>query len=214
MKKSREQINAESKQTVENVVAWYKADKGKKFFKRRWFITVVALLIAKGVFFGGSDTKEAVVPKVQTVAVAKPVVKPAPKPVVLTPAQKEENRKKAIVKAKADAVAKAKEDAELAVWQAEQAKATAKAEYQTWVDSQFSGWDGSHIDLVKLVKQNLNDDKSFKHEKTTYTDNGKGTLVIHMTYRATNGFGATILQNVTATADRSTNMIKITSTND
>jgi len=64
-----------------------------------------------------------------------------------------------------------------------------------------------------LVKENLNDDTSFKHVETTYTD--KGTyLIVYMTYRATNGFGAVILQNVTAKADYKTNQIIITSTND
>lgn len=88
-----------------------------------------------------------------------------------------------------------------------------QAEYKEWVDAQFSPWDGSHTYLVDLVKENLNDDKSFKHVKTTYAD--KGTyLIIKMTYRAANAFGGIILQNVTAKADYKTNQITITSQND
>ena len=93
------------------------------------------------------------------------------------------------------------------------AKIAKKAAYKAWVDAQFSVWDGSHTGLVDLVKENLNDDKSFKHVKTTYSD--KGTyLIVHMTYRAANAFGGIILQNVTAKADYKTNTISVTSQND
>lgn len=189
MKKTKEQINAESKETVDKVVAWFGADKGKKFFMRRWFSTLLFILLVKGIFFGGTDAK---VPPVAKVAVVQPVVKA----VVLTPAQIAENKKKAVAKAKAEAVAKE------------------KADYKLWVDLQFSPWDGSHMTLVKLIKENLNDNKSFKHVKTTYTDNGKGMLTIHMTYRASNAYGGIILQNVTATSDRATSMVRTTSFND
>ncbi|MFT5871802.1 MAG: hypothetical protein ACI8WT_000723 [Clostridium sp.] len=109
---------------------------------------------------------------------------------------------KAIVDKKA-AAAKAVADAQIAK----------KAAYQTWVDAQFSVWDGSHTYLVDLIKKNLNDDKSFKHVETTYKDMGT-YLIVKMTYRASNAFGATILQNVTAKADYKTNEITVTSQND
>lgn len=109
---------------------------------------------------------------------------------------------KAIVDKKA-AVAKAIVDAQIAK----------KTAYKAWVDAQFSSWDGSHTYLVDLVKENLNDNKSFKHVKTTYSD--KGTyLIVKMTYRASNAFGGIILQNVTAKADYKTNIITIISQND
>ena len=206
MKKTREQRNAESKETVDKVVAWYKADKGKKFYKRRWFLTLGAVIIAKNIFFGGTDAK---VPPVTKVAVVQPVVKA----VVLTPAQIAVNKQKAVAKAKADAVAKTK-----AVAKAKADAITAKrladiADYKLWVDSQFSPWDGSHMDLVKLIKEHLNDPKSFEHVKTTYIDKGYG-LEIHMTYRAKNAYGGLILQNVTAIADKAKNEIRTISSND
>ena len=40
--------------------------------------------------------------------------------------------------------------------------------YNSWVDNQFSIWDGSHKELTKLIKKSLNDEKSYKHIKTTY----------------------------------------------
>lgn len=89
----------------------------------------------------------------------------------------------------------------------------AAAEYLTWIDNQFSAWDGSNIHLVKLVKENLNDPKSFEHVETVYWD--KGTYIkIKMTYRANNAFGGLILQNVTAKADYKSQYISIISQND
>lgn len=133
----------------------------------------------------------------------------------------------AINKAKADKViadkkiadkkiadAKAIQDKKIADAKAIQDKKDAPAKaYKAWVDAQFSVWNGSHTGLVGLIKSNLNDDKSFEHVKTTYTD--KGTyLIVKMVYRAKNGFGATILQNVTAKSDYKTNTITVTSQND
>ena len=94
-----------------------------------------------------------------------------------------------------------------------QQKIAKQVAYKSWVEGQFSLWDGSNTYLVDLIKKNLNDDKSFKHVETTYSD--KGTyLIVKMTYRASNAFGATILQNVTAKADYKTNTITVTSQND
>ena len=122
----------------------------------------------------------------------------------------------AINKAKADKVIADKviADKKIADAKAIQDKKDAPAKaYKAWVDAQFSVWNGSHTGLVGLIKSNLNDDKSFEHVETTYTD--KGTyLIVYMTYRAKNGFGAVILQNVTAKADYKTNIITITSQND
>ncbi|MGE4273300.1 MAG: cell envelope integrity protein TolA [Desulfitobacterium sp.] len=96
-----------------------------------------------------------------------------------------------------------------------EAKAIAdkQAAYQKWVEDQFSAWDGSHIYLVDLLKENLNDPKSFEHVETVYQDNGDH-LIVKMTYRAKNAFGGLILQNVTARSDYATNMISIISQND
>ena len=118
-----------------------------------------------------------------------------------------------IEKAKAIAKSKALQDKKIVAEKAvENAAIAKKAEYQAWITGQFSAWDGSDTYLVKLVKENLNDDSSFKHVKTTYID--KGTyIIVYMEYRAKNGFGAYILQNVTAKADYKTNTIKIISQN-
>lgn len=121
----------------------------------------------------------------------------------------EEIKKEAEAKAKADAEAKAKADAKAI----EDAKIAKQNAYKTWVEGQFSAWDGSHRALVDLIKENLNDKKSFEHEKTTYIDKGD-YLIIKMVYRAKNAFGGVILQNVTAKSDYKTNTLSIISVND
>lgn len=93
------------------------------------------------------------------------------------------------------------------------AKVKKAADYKAWVDGQFDPWDGSNTYLVNLIKENMNDPGSFKHDKTVYWDM-KTYLIVKMTYRGKNAFGALILQNVTARSDYKTNTIKITSQND
>lgn len=95
----------------------------------------------------------------------------------------------------------------------EAAKVKAAEEYQEWIERQFSFWDGSNRHLVKLVKENLHDPKSFEHVETVYWDNGDH-LIVKMTYRANNAFGGLILQNVTAKSDYATQTITIISQND
>ena len=84
----------------------------------------------------------------------------------------------------------------------------AKIDYKEWIDSQFSAWDGSHVKLVELVKENMNDPKSFEHVETKYIDNGD-SLTIFMKFRGTNAFGGKILNTVTGHADYKANNIKI-----
>lgn len=40
--------------------------------------------------------------------------------------------------------------------------------YNKWLNSQFSLWDGAHTELEKLIVKNLNDEKSYDHIETTY----------------------------------------------
>lgn len=128
--------------------------------------------------------------------------------------RKAAEEKAAAEKAAAEKVeAETKAAAEKAEAEAKAATEKAAADYKAWIDNQFSAWDGSHTALVKLVKENLNDPKSFDHENTVYSDNGN-YLTVKMTYRANNAFGALILQNITAKADYETNTISIISQND
>lgn len=103
-------------------------------------------------------------------------------------------------------------DTEKAAIKADYERLSAQKKYQAWIKSQFSVWDGANTHLVDLLKKNLNDPKSFDHEETTYKDMGDH-LIIKMTYRAKNAFGALILQNVTAKADYKAQTIEIISQN-
>lgn len=45
-----------------------------------------------------------------------------------------------------------------------------KEKRKKWIESQFSSWDKKHIALSELIKDNLNDSKSFKHIETSWID--------------------------------------------
>lgn len=42
--------------------------------------------------------------------------------------------------------------------------------HNIWIREQFSAWDGSHWELTKLIKAQLNDEKSYDHISTTYRE--------------------------------------------
>lgn len=71
----------------------------------------------------------------------------------------------------------------------------------------FSAWDGSHYGLVKAIKDKLHDANSFEHVETKFWDKGDHYVVI-MKYRATNGFGAKVLNSAKAECDKSGNFIR------
>lgn len=88
------------------------------------------------------------------------------------------------------------------------AENNAKFERKEKILRQFSTWDGSHSALKRLVKDNMNDPGSFNHVETTYSDKGSYILV-QMKYRGKNGFGAKVLEMVTAKVDIEGNIISI-----
>jgi hypothetical protein len=93
--------------------------------------------------------------------------------------------------------------------------------HDEWVISQFRLWDGSHSRLVKFVKENMNDPKSFEHVETTYLvistqeqldliGKGKiGDLYVHMKFRGANAFGGTILSEVEAIVEYENNTLTV-----
>lgn len=66
----------------------------------------------------------------------------------------------------------------------------------------LSSWDGSHSELVRIVKKSMNDPKSFEHDETRYKITGDYAIVI-MSFRGKNAFGGTVLNSVTAKVDLS-----------
>jgi len=61
----------------------------------------------------------------------------------------------------------------------------------------FSGWDGSHIELTKLIKEGMKNPDSYDHVETKYSDKGNHLIVITQ-YRGTNSFGAVVTESVIA----------------
>lgn len=68
----------------------------------------------------------------------------------------------------------------------------------------LSGWDGSHEDLVAQVKKGLREPQSFEHVSTKVTGiKPDGTHGLIMQYRARNGLGGTVIENVAASYESS-----------
>lgn len=108
-----------------------------------------------------------------------------------------------------------------------QGKLNKKEMHDDWVNSQFSIWDGAHKTLEKLIKKQLNDEKSYKHIETTYIsiDNEEqkdevnsilekagcsqrvelDDLFIITEFSAKNYFNATVKQTAYGIVDYSTN---------
>ena len=78
------------------------------------------------------------------------------------------------------------------------------------INSQFSEWDESHPALSRLIKDNLNDPDSYEHAETLFRDDEDYIFVITK-YRAKNGFGAKVLNTVSAKVDFEGNVVEIVS---
>lgn len=72
-----------------------------------------------------------------------------------------------------------------------------KKRIQKFEEKCLSSWDGSHRELVKLIKQNMNNPKSFEHVETRYGVTGDYSWII-MVYRGTNAFGAIVTNRIKA----------------
>ncbi len=83
-----------------------------------------------------------------------------------------------------------------------------KAERRNKIMRQFSQWDGSHSKVEKYVKSSMNNPNSFDHVRTTYSDKGSYILV-NMTFRGKNAFGAKVISSVTAKVDEDGNILSI-----
>lgn len=91
---------------------------------------------------------------------------------------------------------------------AKENKMRAAAERAELVEKQFSAWDGSHINLEKVIKAGMNDPDSYKHVKTTYTDLGEN-LIVRTTFRGKNAFGGVVTNTIMASVDVNGNVIKL-----
>lgn len=71
-------------------------------------------------------------------------------------------------------------------------------------------WDGAHRGLTAVIKESMNDPKSYEHVKTEYSDNGDH-LIVETTFRGKNAFGGTVVSSVTAKTDLQGNVIEVIS---
>lgn len=78
------------------------------------------------------------------------------------------------------------------------------------IESQFSSWDGSHKNLTKYIKKQMNDPKSYDHAETVYRK-ANDYLIVTTTFRGTNAFGGVVKNSVTAKVDMKGNLIEIIS---
>ncbi|MBD3675152.1 MAG: hypothetical protein HUJ26_16670 [Planctomycetaceae bacterium] len=76
------------------------------------------------------------------------------------------------------------------------------------IEDSFSTYDGSHRELVKMIKDRMNDPDSFEHVETKYWDKGDH-LLIYMKFRGRNSFNAVITDEILAKADTEGNVFEI-----
>jgi hypothetical protein len=88
------------------------------------------------------------------------------------------------------------------------ADGTPKTERQIQLEKQFSAWDGSHIELTKIIKKAMNDPDSYEHVETVYWDM-KDHVVVRTTYSGKNAFGGRVKNWVKAKADNNGKIIEI-----
>jgi len=74
----------------------------------------------------------------------------------------------------------------------------------------FSAWDGSHIELTKLIKRTMNNPNSYEHVETTYSDNGDH-LIVSTTFRGTNAFGGVVTNRIAAKVSLNGTIIQVLS---
>ena len=72
----------------------------------------------------------------------------------------------------------------------------------------FGAWDGSNINLVVYVKNNMNDPKSFEHVETLCKDQGNN-IMVSMEFRGKNGFGGVVKNKVVALLDINGNILEV-----
>lgn len=85
---------------------------------------------------------------------------------------------------------------------------TPKTERQLKIEEQFSAWDGSHRNLTSMIKESMNDPKSYEHVETRYLEDGD-FLLVTTKFRGTNAFGGKVINTVSAKVDLDGNVVEI-----
>ena len=77
------------------------------------------------------------------------------------------------------------------------------------IEKAFNNWDGSHIELTKIIKATMNDPDSYKHVETKYSDKGD-YLIVKTTFRGKNAFGGVVTNWISAKCGLNGKVIEIT----
>jgi hypothetical protein len=85
---------------------------------------------------------------------------------------------------------------------------TPKTERQIQLKKQFNAWNGSHIELTKIIKKSMNDPDSYEHIETVYWDM-TDHVIVSTTYSGKNAFGGRVKNQVKAKADNNGKIIEI-----
>jgi len=75
---------------------------------------------------------------------------------------------------------------------------TPDQEWQKTIDHCFSAWDGSHIELERIIKNGVKDPGSYEHIQTKHILDDSLTMSVMMSFRSKNGFGGMVVTNVIA----------------
>jgi hypothetical protein len=78
------------------------------------------------------------------------------------------------------------------------------------IEKAFSSYNGSHINLTKMIKENMHDPRSYEHVQTQYTDFGDH-IIVETRYRGNNRLGGKTLSRITAKTDLNGNVLQILS---
>lgn len=91
---------------------------------------------------------------------------------------------------------------------AERRKREAAEARKERIESQFSGWDGSHRNLERLIKSSMNDPDSYDHVETVYWDRGDH-LIVQTRFRGANAFGGIVIDSVKAKVSLSGSILAV-----
>lgn len=87
---------------------------------------------------------------------------------------------------------------------------TAEQVREDQIEKYFDAWDGSHINLTKIIKDSLNDPESYQHDKTLYFDRSDH-LIVETTFRTKNKYGGMSTYQIKAKTDLVGNVLQIIS---
>lgn len=76
------------------------------------------------------------------------------------------------------------------------------------IEKAFHPWDGSHINLEKMIIKALNDPESYTHVETTYRDLDS-VLIVSSEFTAKNAMGGTLRKTVIVKADTLGNVLEV-----